>query len=260
MAKLTKWITGGLGFVLGGPIGALFGFAVGSIIDSASDDILEQMKNGGFDFEKYRDRRSGGFNQNTAEGDFKMSLLVLIACVMNADGQPKKQELSVVKRFLVANFDEQGALDALQILKDLLKQNIDETAVARQIGYYMNYSSKLELIHLLFDIAYADGEENVYELNVILRIANNMGISRLDFDSIKAPYRKTEDVNWAYTTLEIEPTAGVDEIKKAYRTMAKKYHPDTVANLGEDIKKKATEKFRTINQAYEELKKKRNFN
>lgn len=41
--------------------------------------------------------------------------------------------------------------------------------------------------------------------------------------------------------------------------MAKKYHPDTVANLGEDIKKKATEKFRSVNEAYEELKKQRGF-
>lgn len=41
--------------------------------------------------------------------------------------------------------------------------------------------------------------------------------------------------------------------------MAKKYHPDTVANLGEDVKRKATEKFRAINEAYNELKSQRGF-
>jgi len=39
--------------------------------------------------------------------------------------------------------------------------------------------------------------------------------------------------------------------------MAKKYHPDKVNDLGEDVKKSATEKFRSVNEAYESLKKQR---
>ncbi len=251
MAGFTKWITGGLGFVLGGPIGGLIGFAIGSLIDGSAGLV---------NMEQYEQQPRGTNRYNrTAEGDFKMSLLVLIACVMKADGSPKKQELDVAKRFLLANFGEEGALEALQILKNLLKQNINDEEVARQINYAMNYASKLELIHLLFEIAYADGAENQYELNVIQRISWNLGVSNLDFDALKAPYNRVKDVNWAYAALELKPDATDDEIKKAYRAMAKKYHPDTVANLGEEIKKKATEKFRAINEAYEELKKMRGF-
>ena len=252
MAGFTKWITGGLGFVLGGPIGGLIGFAIGSLIDGSA-----QLVNYG----EYQEQTRRGTNpySRTAEGDFKMSLLVLIACVMKADGSPKKQELDVAKRFLLANFGEEGALEALQILKNLLRQDINDVEVARQINYAMNYASKLELIHLLFEIAYADGAENQYELTVIQRISWNLGVSNLDFDALKAPYNRTKDVNWAYAALELKPDATDDEIKKAYRAMAKKYHPDTVANLGEDIKKKATEKFRSVNEAYEELKKTRGF-
>lgn len=252
MAGFTKWITGGLGFVLGGPIGGLIGFAIGSLIDGSA-----QLVNYG----EYQEQTRRGTNpySRTAEGDFKMSLLVLIACVMKADGSPKKQELDVAKRFLLANFGEEGALEALQILKNLLRQDINDVEVARQINYAMNYASKLELIHLLFEIAYADGAENQYELTVIQRISWNLGVSNLDFDALKAPYNRTKDVNWAYAALELKPDATDDEIKKAYRAMAKKYHPDTVANLGEEIKKKATEKFRSVNEAYEELKKTRGF-
>lgn len=252
MAGFTKWITGGLGFVLGGPIGGLIGFAIGSLIDGSA-----QLVNYG----EYQEQTRRGTNpySRTAEGDFKMSLLVLIACVMKADGSPKKQELDVAKRFLLANFGEDGALEALQILKNLLRQDINDVEVARQINYAMNYASKLELIHLLFEIAYADGAENQYELTVIQRISWNLGVSNLDFDALKAPYNRTKDVNWAYAALELKPDATDDEIKKAYRAMAKKYHPDTVANLGEEIKKKATEKFRSVNEAYEELKKTRGF-
>ena len=241
MASLGKWIGGGLGWAFGGPIGALIGFAVGSMFDNSSVQVSTNTL---------------GPNR-TNEGDFKMSLLVMMACVMKADGRIMKAELDVAKRFLVANFGEQGALEALQILKNLLNQPIDETQVAMQINQYMNYSSKLELLHLLFQIAYADDEIHPSELAAIQRIAGIFLIDRLDFESLKTPYMKQVDRDWAYKSLEIEPTATDEEIKKAYRRMAMKYHPDKVNDLGEEVKKSATEKFRSINEAYESLKKQR---
>ena len=246
MGKFAKWIGGGLGWVLGGPIGALVGFALGSLFDS-SDAV--QPQDGGRTYHTNR----------TAEGDFKMSLLVLIACVMKADGNPKRSELDVVKRFLVANFGEQGALEALGILKNLLKQPIDVAGVAAQINRYMNYSSKLELLHLLFQIAYADGAVNAAELALLQRVAGIFGVRPADFDSLRAPYTKQQDENWAYKTLGIEPSATNEEIKKAYRKMAMKYHPDKLTGLGEDVKKAGEEKFRSVKDAYDHLKKERGF-
>ncbi|WP_163628853.1 TerB family tellurite resistance protein [Paludibacter sp. 221] len=244
MKKFAKWIGGGLGWALGGPIGGLIGFAIGSIFDSGVDSSSTQ---------------SPFSRQNTAEGDFKMSLLVLIACVMKADGSPKKAELDVVKRFLVANFGEQGALEALSILKELLKKNINEVEVAMQINSFMNYSSKLELLHLLFQIAYADGEITPAEFNLLQRISGLFRISTLDFDSIRAPYTKKQDAGWAYKVLEIEQSASDDDIKKAYRKMAMKYHPDKLNGLGDDVKKAGEEKFRSVKDAYDHLKKQRGF-
>lgn len=242
MGNFAKWIGGGLGWAVGGPIGAIVGFALGSLFVN-TESIQTQPT----------------FNRRTTESDFKASLLVMIACVMKADGRVQKPELVVVKRFLATNFGEDGALEALQILKKLLEQPINEVEVAQQISMYMNYSAKLQLVRLLFDIAYADGEVNAAELNVIRRISNIFNINSIEFDSLKAPYIKHIDQNWAYKALEIEPAATNDEIKKAYRRMAMKYHPDKVVNLGEDIKKSATEKFRAVNEAYEHLKKQRGF-
>lgn len=242
MGNFAKWIGGGLGWAVGGPIGAIVGFALGSLFGSA-----EKVQTG------------QSYSRRTTEADFKASLLVMMACVMKADGNVQKKELDVVKRFLVANFGEEGALDALQMLKKLLDQPINEVEVASQINLYMNYSAKLQLIRLLFDIAYADGDVNIAELNVIQRISNTFNISSADFQSLKAPYVRNIDQNWAYKTLEIDPAASVDDVKKAYRRMAMKYHPDKVANLGDDIKKSATEKFRSVNEAYEQLKKQRGF-
>ncbi len=242
MGLFTKIFATGIGFVFGGYIGALLGFVLSSLFDGAPAG------------------QKSAENFRTTESDFKMSLLVLMACVMKADGRVLKSELNVVKRFLLANFGESGALEALQILKKLLEQPIDETEVAMQINKYMNYSTKLELTHLMLEIANADGVIVPEELSVIEYIATIFRISPADLASLKAPYFKQTDQNWMYKALEIEPTATNEEVKKAYRRMAMKYHPDKVASAGEEAKKTATEKFRSINEAYEAIKKQRGIN
>ena len=238
--KYAKWIGGGLGWAFGGPIGALVGFALGSLFDT--DD---------------KPARNTGSRPRTAAGDFKMSLLVLIACVVKADGVTRSSELEIVRRILVANFGRTEAEDAMSILDRLLRQDINETEVARQIDRNMNYSSKLELLHILFEIAYADGEVNPDELAILQRIAGIFGISSIDFNAIRAPYTRQNDSAWAYKALGIEPSATDDEIKKAYRKMAMKYHPDKLAGLGEDVKKAGAEKFRAVKEAYDFIKNER---
>jgi DnaJ like chaperone protein len=60
-----------------------------------------------------------------------------------------------------------------------------------------------------------------------------------------------------YEILGVESSASDDDIKKAYRKMAVRYHPDKVASLGEEYQKGAKEKFQRIQEAYENIKKAR---
>ena len=78
-----------------------------------------------------------------------------------------------------------------------------------------------------------------------------------DFESIKAMFFKNPDS--AYKILEIERSATDAEIKTAYRTMAKKYHPDKLQHMDEVYQKGAEEKFRKVQEAYEQLQKERGF-
>ena len=240
-----KWILGGLGFVLGGPIGAIVGALIGSVYDVLSDDPNTQTST---------DRPKREKRRQATQGDVGVSIIVLLACVIKADGRVLKSEIAFVKPFLVRTFGEQGAHNALQLLKQLLQQDIDPVAVSQQIGQHLNYSVRLELLHLLLGVANADGELAQSELQVIQTIATNMGISDADYQSLRSIYCKQSDTNWAYTALEIAPTATDEEVKKAYRRMAMKYHPDKVANAGESIRQQANDKFRSINEAYEHIK------
>ena len=228
-----SWLLGGLGFVLGGPIGALLGVVLGSMVSVSA--------------------KVGSTASGTTTGDI-VSLLVLIACVMKADGRVLKSEINYIKPFLLKTYGEAGAKEALQLLKQLLEKDIDAEEVSRQIAKHVNYSTRLEIVHLLLDLANSDGEFVTQEEAVIKKISDAMEIKSEDYKSLMAMYRKVQDPNWAYTILEIEPSATNEEVKKAYRRMAMKYHPDKVANAGEEIKQQATEKFRTINEAYEHIK------
>lgn len=256
-----KWILGGLGFVLGGPIGAVIGAVIGSMFEGGDSDPLLEGERKGWQG-RGGNANQGGYNgqqRRATEGDIKISILVLIACVMKADGVVKKSEVEVVKDFLKRIYrttDE--ATQALHLLRSLLQSNIDPYSVSRQIRQNVSYSMRLEIVNVLISIANADGQLDMMEEQMIDIIASNLEISDNDYASLKALYNKSKDVNWAYTALEIEPSATDDEVKSAYRRMAMKYHPDKVASAGEDVKKQATEKFRAINEAYEHIKTLRN--
>jgi DnaJ like chaperone protein len=142
------------------------------------------------------------------------------------------------------------------MLKDLLKKDIPLMDVCQQIGRNMDYSSRLQLLQLLFNVSIADGSVHPNELDIINRISGYLGISPTDFMSIKNMF--VPETDSSYKILEIEPTASDDEVKKAYRRMAMKYHPDKVSHLGEDYRKTADEKFKKVNEAYEKIKKERN--
>ncbi len=244
MAKLGKWIGGGLGFTLGGPLGALAGFFLGSFFDEA-DNILQRP-----------DRSTDGSGKGQiTQGDYMFSLLVLISAVLKADGKILRSELDYVKEFLIRNFGTEGAKQALVILKDLTKQNIPVTDVCVQIRKYVDHSSRLQLIHFLFGVANADGLVHPEELKLIKHIAATLGISEPDYNSIEAMFVPKTD--WAYNILEIQEQATDEEIKKAYRKMALKYHPDKVSYLGEDFQKAANEKFQKVNEAYQAVCKER---
>lgn len=242
--SLGKWILGGLGFAVGGPIGSIIGVLIATLFEkNGADNQTSSSTNRTF--------RA----QRTTAGDVRVSIIVLIACVIKSDGRVLKSEINYIKPFLLKTFGEAGAKQALLLLKELLKQDIDAKAVAQQIGQHINYSTRLELVHLLLAVANADGE--LHELEIISSISMNMSVQDADYQSILALYQRSKDANWAYTALEITPSATNEEVKKAYRRMAMKYHPDKVANAGEEIRQQATDKFRAINEAYEHIKQQR---
>lgn len=224
--------------MLGGPIGGILGFMAGSMFDSLTSQNIV-----------------GPRQQGTSRGDFGLTLLILSAAVMKADGKVLKSELEYVKQFFLHQFGPVGTQQRMLMLKEILKQEFSLHDVCTQIRYHMEMALRLQLLHYLFGISMADGQVHASEIDAICKIASYIGINQKDFESIKAMFVK--DTTSAYRVLEITPAATDEELKKAYRKMAVKYHPDKVSHLGEDMQKASKEKFQQLNAAYEAIKKER---
>lgn len=243
-----KFFAGAVGWALGGPIGAILGFAIGAIADDKSWTGKENQ---------VTDRSQQRGQRQTGAGDFAYSLLVLSASVMKADERHLKSELDFIKEFYVRQFGQQAATHYIQVLKGLLEQQIPVREVCEQIRQHMDHSMRLQLAYYLMGIAKADGDVDRREMDEIERIARWLGVSEKDISSLKAMHFKDPDA--AYQILEITKNASDDEVKKAYRKMAMKYHPDKLKDLGYSHVQSAQEKFVKVQEAYEQIKKERGF-
>lgn len=255
-----KWIVGALGWAMFGPIGGILGYYFTSKLEKLSEAAA-----------------AGSDDQSWNQGQrnsFLMSLLVLSAAVIKADGKTSTQELVTLRRFFIKNFGANAAKDAEDIVKELIRKDFNLYEVCVQVRSCMDYSQRLQLYHYLVELGACDGLVQ-REVDVIEVIGTYIGLAKEDIDSIFAQFGRynnnggsSSNGNNNYSSnsyssesnnkiLGITPSATDEEVKKAYRKMAIKYHPDKVATLGEDVQKAAEEKFKTISQAYEAICKER---
>ncbi len=250
-----KWILGIGGLVLTRKIAVgILGYIIGSLIDSFQQNAPKGSGSSGRPqmdpFEYYR--------QQSSRFDIQTMLMALSASIMKADGKVLKVELDYVKAFFQTQFGDRFTKDHLQILKHFLDSGqIPLNEICGDIRARMPIEVRIQLIHYLFGIAKADGDVSTTEVNTINRIANMLGVSAVDFESVKNMFYRNVDSD--YKILGIESTASDEEVKKAYRKMAISYHPDKVAQMGEEYQKGAKEKFQKIQDAYEAIKKRRGF-
>ena len=260
--SFAKFVGAGLGWTVAGPIGGILGFVFGSLVDGIHSADAKQYE------KEQRQKR-----ESTKPGDFEVSLLILSALVIKADGQIDQRELDYVRTHFVSLFGKERANNAFKIFNEIIKNDtVSSRRVCAQIQRHMDHPSRLQLLHYLFGIAASDGYVSPNEVNEIRKMAAYLYINRQDFEAIQAMFSgynqrsshqqatyNNYSTDNAYKVLNLEKSASDDDIKKAYRKMAKKYHPDKIQHLGETHVKAAEEKFKVIKDAYEQLQAERGF-
>lgn len=244
---MIRWLLAILGYTFFRLPGAILGFILGSLADN-----IGGKSGGGFrtTFQGPRDRVS--------PADFELNLLSLASLVIKADGKISQVELDYVRNYFVQAYGRERANETFRVFRQVInKREISASRICQLLRQRMRYESRLQVLHFLFSIANSDGIVSSHEVEQISRIAGFLGVQQRDFESIKAMFFKNPDS--AYKILEIERTATESEIKKAYRNMAKKFHPDKLQHMDEAYRKGAEEKFRKVQEAYEQIQKERGF-
>jgi len=252
MGNIVKWIGAGLGWFagewlgenlgwsVGGPAGSILGFILGTVIDS-------------FELRPFRK------SDKKAKNDFATHLLVVVAAVMRSERQIVKTKLDYVKHFLKQNFGDKEAATAYTQLKEFFKQNIPFNDACVQIRYHLDYSSRLQLTHFLYNLANTGNQLTVSGKKILDEITFLLGVSISNKQTVGSMLVKDGSIIAAYGILGIHRDANIIEIKKAYRHLANKYHPDKVEFSDNESKKIAHEKFQQLTHAYEVIKKERKF-
>lgn len=239
---MIRWLFAIIGFIFFRFIGAFVGYIIGSLLEGIGKRTTIYTSS----------------SQRVSPADFELNLLSLASIVIKADGKVSQQEMQFVQNYFVQSYGKDKANAIFRTFNEVVKsREVAPKAICEYLRVRMRYESRLQIIHFLFSIAQADGHVSIPEVDKIKEIAGYMAIGQRDFESIKAMFFKNPDS--AYKILEIDRSATVEEIKKAYRTMAKKYHPDKLQHMDEAYRKGAQEKFQKVQEAYEQLQKEKGF-
>ena len=234
---MSWWMGAGLGFLRGGPLGALVG--------GAAQYFLTK---------KLRARVQKSLPGIQNEGIFATCVIIVMTKVAMARGDLTATEVETIYRFFVNNLNYTEAdFDAInRVIRET--HHLDPRLEPVIQKYKESAASKYRqlLLALSYQIALVNGKLVEAAQKEINRLAELLGISYEQHDSLRKKYA-LEDLVTPYTILEIPLTATREEIKKAYRKLASQFHPDRVAHLGGGHVEQAHLKFLEVQEAYREL-------
>ncbi len=260
MGLMGTLIGGSIGFFFGGPLGAVIGGAIGSNVN-VNDKYTGKGHPGQRQPAGWRGYGTRPANNQEAQQAFMVALISLAAKVAKADGNVSQAEVRSFDEFLKKNMgmSVEDRKVAAKIFNQARDSSVPAEEFARQIRGLLGHQPDRmrDLISLLMKIALADGQMHPDEDQLIRSIARELGLSARDFESAGAMFQNpVVNLDSAYATLGINSSAENHEVKKAFRHLAKEYHPDVLARkgMGEDFHQFAEEKMASINEAYDQIK------
>lgn len=247
------------GAIIGGCVGSWLGKLPGIVIGGLLGHFIEEFG------------KSGKSARKSPDVVFCASAAAMLAKMAKADGRISKVEISAVEAaFARLGFSRAARSYAIDVFR---KAKDDSHSIYEYAGDFAsvvgNGDVRVIFYEMLWDIACADGDLSATEKNILERITPYLKISSEWFGVFyrerfysssrdRSAYRR-DDMADAYSQLGISPSASDDEVRKAYRSLAKRYHPDTLKAQGlpEEMVARANERMSKINAAWSAVKKER---
>ncbi len=206
-------------------------------------------------------------SQTETHNTFVFLLIRVLVKVAQIDGKVTRAEINTIHHFFQYNlrYSHNQLLWVKELVKEAMKSDESIEELLTEFRQKFTYEPRIILIELVYQVLHTNEQVSEAELHLVRNIAEYLEISQYDQQTIEAKYRTgfrataaTEErlEDKYYAILGLEPSAGFNEIKTAYRRLSMKYHPDKVSHLGEEFKTVAEEKMKELNVAYEYLKKK----
>lgn len=216
----------------------------------------------------------------TQASEFTDMLLMLSAAVIKADGRIYEKERRLVRVRLAHNLSPLVVKSYMERLELYLQKEVLVEKVCLRVRNELDYPSKIQLLHFLTGLTVTNGLIIDSEFELLRKIVRLIDLPERSFVSVLAMFKyeriqsydqhsrsrssstKPKPINAlnnAYAILEINATATDEDVKKAYRKLAKIHHPDRVMHLGVEFQKIAKIKFQKIADAYDFIKAKRGF-
>jgi DnaJ like chaperone protein len=238
-----------VGFTFGGPIGALIGAAAGHIVDTTNsqDDAFPYAR--------------------SPELEFITALTLLLSGTARADGEVTEGEKRTIKNFF-KNEVGYGPVE-FRFIERIIDEsfvrpfNLEETCAT--ITRRASYEERLFLVSLNYQVAISDGALNTTEETFIRQASALLCIEHYDYMMIRHKFSSGnerdaalfEEIGDPYSVLGVSTECGDEEVVRAFRNLAGKYHPDKVSHLGKEFIELATRKFTHIQQAYDRIRRER---
>lgn len=246
MGWIGKIIGGTIGFAMGGSLGAVAGATLGHNFDKNE--------------KKYLNRPSLSNGEET-QLTFFVATFSMLAKLAKADGHITKNEINTIELFM----DEDLALNSQsrQIGINIFKTAINshETFQNFAIQFYNHFNNQPKILELMIDILFrvsiADGNLLDVEEKLILSAVQSFNLNNAKYLQIRSRY--INDADKYYSILGCNRNDSDEIIKSHYRKLIMEHHPDKIASKGlpEEFIKFASDKFREIQNAYDEIKKER---
>ncbi|MGH8584357.1 MAG: co-chaperone DjlA [Gammaproteobacteria bacterium] len=266
MAWWGKILGGAFGYLLGGPLGAALGAAMGHNFDRGMAGNFEPVREG-----------PAGHHEGV-QGAFFTATFAVMGHLGKIDGRVTHSEIDVARRVMARMDLNPMQVEAAKRLFDQGKSpDFPLQAVLAQLRSAIGQRRNLlfMFIEIQLTLACADGAINPAERRLLLEICNRLGVPERVYRELEAmanaQARHEEraesrgaaslDLEQAYALLNVQPGASDAEVKKSYRRLMSRHHPDKlVANgLPEEMITIATEKTREIRAAYEKIREARGF-